>query len=146
MVEEYSVDDPTHLLQEASDFALYPGTHYPLFYSSFFAFRFLLIIYYIFIIFRCSKRCFSEGLPWPLPSSGHNKVTFIPIQISPHIYLYVFVELKVAIDYFCSVYMSLCIIGGVTLHVSLCLINILTTNFISLGCCLLINSQTYGSF
>ncbi|XP_050247661.1 uncharacterized protein LOC126695088 isoform X2 [Quercus robur] len=25
MEEEYSVDDPTHLLQEASDFALYPG-------------------------------------------------------------------------------------------------------------------------
>ena len=105
MEEEYSVDDPTQLLQEASDFALDPGTHYLFFFFFFDAFHFLLnsliFIIVIWLIFRCSKRCFSEGLPRPLPSSSHNKVIFIPLQISPHIYLYVFVELKLAIDYFC---------------------------------------------
>ena len=83
------------------------GSWYPLpillffFYAFHFLLNSLIFIIIVWLIFRCSKRCFSEGLPRPLPSSSDNKVIFIPLQISPHIYLYVFVELKLAIDYFC---------------------------------------------
>jgi hypothetical protein len=49
MNEEYSVDDPTQLLEAASEFALYPGT-YNLFYFSFFAFSFNFLIFGDFIL------------------------------------------------------------------------------------------------
>jgi hypothetical protein len=37
MAEEFSLDDPTQLLEAASDFALYPGTYSPLPLFSFFS-------------------------------------------------------------------------------------------------------------
>ena len=51
MNEEYSVDDPTQLLEAASEFALYPGT-YNLFYFSFFAFSFFFFFWGILFWFH----------------------------------------------------------------------------------------------